>query len=162
LRRGQRSLSRKAKGSSNRDRARILVAKTHEKVANQRKHFLHRVANHYVKHFKTIYVEDLNIEAMVQNRYLAKSISDCSWGMFFNICSCKVEETDKRVIKVPTKNTTQVCSSCGFKVHRSLAQRIHHCPKCNLKIHRDFNSALNILAVGQTVQAQTSAMAGVA
>ncbi len=73
LRRRQRSLSRKAKGSSKRDRARILVAKTHEKVANQRRHLLHRVANHYVKRFKTIYVEDLNIEGMVKIDTLPKA-----------------------------------------------------------------------------------------
>ncbi len=73
-----------------------------------------------------------------------------------------MEGTDKLVIRVPPKNTTQVCSSCSFKVHKSLTQRIHHCRNCNLKFHRDFSSGLNILAVGQTVQAQTSAIAAVA
>jgi putative transposase len=82
--------------------------------------------------------------------------------MFLNIFSGKVEETDKRVIKVPPKNTSQICSSCGFRVHKSLAQRVHHCPNCNLKIHRDFNSAINIKILGQRVQALTLAMAVVA
>jgi putative transposase len=162
LKRRQRSLCRKKKGSTKRNQTRILVAKAHEKIANQRNHFLHRTANYYLERFKTIYIEDLNIKGMVRNRYLAKSISDCSWGMFFNILSGKVEETDKRVIKVPPKNTTQICSSCGFHMRKSLAQRVHHCPNCNLKIHRDFNSAINIKILGQRVQALTSAMAVVA
>ena len=78
LRRRQRSLSRRKKGSNRRNKARILVAKAHEKVVNQRKDFLHKLANYYIEAFDSIYVEELNIKGMVRNRYLSKSIADSS------------------------------------------------------------------------------------
>src|SRR3990172_3125220 len=76
LRRRQRSLCRKKKSSNRRNEARVLVAKTHEKITNQRKDFLHKVGNAYINKFQTIYIEDLNIKGMIKNRHLSKSISD--------------------------------------------------------------------------------------
>ena len=162
LRRRQRSLCRKRKGSNRRNKARLLVAKAHEKVSNQRKDFLHKVANRYINNFQTIYVEDLNIKGMVKNRHLAKSISDSGWGVFFNFLTYKAEEAGRQVIKVPPHNTSQICSGCGEKVPKSLSVRIHHCPFCNLVLDRDLNASLNIFRVGQTLQASTSAIVGVA
>lgn len=155
LKRRQRRLGRRVKGSVRRMGARTLVAKAYEKVSNQRKDFLHKTANRYIKTFKNIYVEDLNIKGMVRNHYLAKSINDCAWGKFIEILCGKVEDTDRTVIKVPPQNTSQICSSCGIKVHKSLAVRIHHCPSCGLKIHRDHNAALNINRLGQSRRAST-------
>ncbi|KKN03875.1 hypothetical protein LCGC14_1103350, partial [marine sediment metagenome] len=80
IRRRQRVLCRRAKGSNGRRKARVLVAKAHEKVKNQRNDFLHKVANHYVQNYGMICVEDLNIRSMNKNRLLAKSINDSSWG----------------------------------------------------------------------------------
>lgn len=162
LRRRQRALSRKQKGSNRRSKSRILVAKAHEKVSNQRKDFLHKVANHYIEAFKTIYVEDLNIKGMVRNKHLAKSISDAGWGMFFNLLAYKAAEAGRTVVKVPPHNTSQICSSCGEKVPKSLAVRIHRCPFCNLVLDRDLNASRNILTVGQTVQASTAGVSTVA
>jgi len=162
LRRRQRSLCRKKKGSNRRSKARLLVAKAHEKVSNQRKDFLHKVANAYIKGFQTIYIEDLNIKEMVKNRHLSKSISDSSWGMFFNLLSYKAEGAGRIVIKVPPHSTSQICSGCGEKVPKSLSVRIHHCPFCNLVLDRDLNASLNIFRVGQALQASTSAIVGVA
>ena len=162
LRRRQRSLCRKRKGSNRRNKARLLVAKAHEKVSNQRKDFLHKVANRYINNFQTIYVEDLNIKGMVKNRHLAKSISDSGWGVFFNFLTYKAEEAGRQVIKVPPHNTSQICSGCGEKVPKSLSVCIHHCPFCNLVLDRDLNASLNIFRVGQTLQASTSAIVGVA
>jgi len=155
LKRRQRSLCRKKKGSNRRSDARLLVAKAHEKIANQRKDFLHKVANVYIKRFQTIYIEDLNIKGMIKNRHLSKSIFDSSWGMFFKFLSYKAEGADRKVIKVPPHNTSQACSRCGEKVHKDLSVRIHKCPFCNTILDRDHNAALNILRLGQSRQTLT-------
>ncbi|GFP24634.1 putative transposase [Candidatus Hakubella thermalkaliphila] len=153
LRRRQRSLSRKKKGSRRRNKARILVAKAHEKVVNQRKDFLHKVANLYIKAYNTIYVEDLNIKGMIRNRYLSRSIADSSWGMFFNLLSYKAAEAGRTVVKVTPNGTSQICSGCGEKVPKSLSVRVHQCPFCKLVLDRDHNASLNILRLGQSLPA---------
>ena len=130
----QRSLCRKKKGSNRRKKARLLVAKIHEKIANQRKDFLHKVVNHYIKEFQNIYIEDLNIKGMVKNRHLSKSISDGSWGMFFRLLTEKAESVARHVVKVLPHNTSQICSICGEKVQKSLSVRIHDCPFCNIAL----------------------------
>ena len=155
LRCRQRSLCRKSKGGSRRQKARLLVAKAHEKVSNQRKDFLHKVANQYINNFQNIYVENLNIKGMVKNGHLSKSISDSSWGMFFNFLSYKAAEAGRAVIKVPPNGTSQICSVCGEKVLKPLSIRIHNCPFCNTILDRDYNASLNILRLGQSLQALT-------
>ncbi len=155
LRRRQRSLCRKKKGSNRRNKAKLLVAKAHEKVTNQRQDFLHKIANSYIDKFQTIYIEDLNIKGMVKNRHLSKSISDSSWGMFFNFLFYKAEGADRIVVKVPPQNTSQICSVCGERVPKSLFVRIHNCPFCKTVLDRDYNASLNIKALGQRVQTLT-------
>lgn len=159
LRRRQRSLSRKKRGSERRVKAKILVAKCHEKITNQRKDFLHKTANYYIQNYSIIHVEDLKIQNMVKNPHLSKSISDSSWGMFFEMLSYKAASAGRTVIKVPPYNTSQNCSRCGKKVVKSLSVRIHRCPFCGLVLDRDHNAALNILRVGQTHQALTASFA---
>ena len=161
LRRRQRSLCRKKKGSNRRSKARLLVAKAHEKVSEQRKDFLHKVANHYINNFQTIFVEDLNIKNMVKNRHLSKSISDSSWGIFFNFLTYKAAEADRTVIKVPPHNTSQICYGCGEKVPKSLSVRLHRCPFCELVLDRDLNASLNILRFGQNRQTLTAGLPAV-
>lgn len=155
LSRRQRNLCRKKKGSNRRKDIRLLVAKVHEKIVNQRKDFLHKTANKYINDFQTIYIENLNIKGMVKNRHLSKSITDCSWGMFFNFLSYKAVEAGRTVIKVPPYNTSQICSVCGEKVNKSLSVRIHKCPFCNTISDRDYNASLNILRLGQSRQTLT-------
>jgi putative transposase len=159
LRRRQRSLSRKKRNSKRRAKAKILIAKCHENITCQRKDFLHKTANYYIKNFDTITVEDLKIQNMVKNRHLSKSISDSSWGTFFEFLSYKAENAGRTVIKVPPYNTSQMCSSCGEKVVKSLSVRTHRCPFCGLVLGRDHNAALNILRVGQARQALTASVA---
>ena len=161
LRRRQRALARKVRGSQRRGKARILVAKAHEKISNQRKDFLHKVANFYIGAYQTIYVEALNIKGMVKNRHLSKSIADASWGIFFRLLTEKAEGAARQVIKVNPRNTSQLCSQCGEKVPKKLSVRVHACPFCGLVLSRDHNAAINIKAVGQTVQALIPAMAGI-
>lgn len=156
LRRRYRKLSRRKKGSGRRYEARLLVAKAHEKVTNQRKDFLHKVSNKYISDFQTIFVEDLKIKNMVKNRHLSKSISDCSWGIFFQFLSYKAENAGRKVIRVNPNGTSQRCSTCGEKVPKSLSVRTHCCPFCGLKIDRDLNAAINISQAGRACQALTS------
>jgi putative transposase len=155
LRVRQRRLSHRIKGSNSRKQARLLVAKSHEKVANQRTDFLHKVANYYIKSYGTISVENLNIQGMVKNHRLARHILDGAWGQFFELLSYKAESAGRILIKVAPQNTSQNCSGCGKKVPKKLAQRIHACPNCGLILDRDENAARNINQVGQTCQALT-------
>lgn len=155
LRVRNRTLSRRVKGSNRRRAARLLVAKAHEKIANQRKDFLHKVANHYIQNNKTIFIEDLQIDNMVRNRHLARSIADSSWGMFFQMLSYKAENAGREIVKVNPNGTSQRCSQCGERVPKSLAVRIHCCPFCGCVLDRDHNAAINIHKLGQSVQAIT-------
>ena len=151
------AICRRVKGSHSRAQARLLVAKAHEKVTNQRKDFLHKVANYYIQSYGTISVEDLNISGMVRNHHLARHILDGAWGQFFEMLSYKAECAGRTLIRVAPQNTSQLCSGCGIKVPKKLAERIHCCYNCGLVIDRDENAALNILSrgVGQTPQVLT-------
>ena len=155
LRVKQRTLSRRIKGSNRRKDARIQVAKQYEKISNQRKDFLRKVANHYIQNYRIIFIEDLKINNMVRNRHLARSIQDSSWGMFFSLLNEKAESAGRQVIKVNPNGTSQRCSQCGERVQKSLAVRIHCCPFCGCVLDRDHNAAINIQSLGQSVYAST-------
>lgn len=161
LRRLQRALARKKKGSKNRRKARRQVAKQHRKVKRQRLDFQHKVAHQLVNRYDLIAVENLNVAGMVKNHCLAQSISDAAWSGFVNLLTCKAAEAGKSVVRVPAPHTSQVCSRCGSFVVKDLQQRWHECA-CGLSLHRDHNAALNILRLGQSLQASSSAVAGFA
>lgn len=153
----QRRLSRRVKWSNRRNKARVLAAKTHEYIKDQRRDFLHKTANYYIQNYDQIYVEDLAIKNMVRNHNLAKSISDASWGTFFEFLVYKAECAGRSVSKVNPRNTSQICSGCGELVPKKLKDRVHACPNCGLVLDRDHNAAINIREVGQTSQALTCA-----
>ena len=159
LRVRQRILSRRTKGSQGRKNARLLVAKTHDKVSNQRNDFLHKVANHYITNYGRIYVEDLNIKGMSKNHHLAKSIHDASWGKFFELLSYKAEEAGRLIVKVPRfEPTSKTCSQCGaINQELELSDRQWVCKSCGVLHDRDYNAAKNICRVGQTLQELTYA-----
>ena len=145
----QRSLSRKEKGSRNRMRARLRVARLHERVENRRSDFLHKASRAVADSYGTVYVEDLKIQNMVRNHRLAKSISDAGWGRFVRMLCYKEEESGGRVVLVNPYGTSQRCSGCGEKVVKSLSDRVHECPYCGLVLDRDLNAARNILEIGR-------------
>lgn len=147
LRQRHRILSRRKKGSQNRTKQRHKVALTYLKVQRSRKDAHFKLAARLVKENDRIVVEDLNIKGMVQNRHLAKAISDVGWGSFINILTHKAEDAGKQVVKVNPKNTSQECSGCGAIVKKSLSVRTHKC-ECGLILHRDHNAAINILRRG--------------
>jgi len=137
--------SRKKLRSKNRSKSRLKVARLHEKIFNQRVDFLHKLSNKLVKNFQLIAFEKLNIKGMTKNKYLAKSISDASWAIFLQQLRYKAAEAGIWAIEVNPKNTTQVCSGCNNLVKKTLATKIHKCPRCGLTIDRDINAARNIL-----------------
>ena len=145
----QRILSRRKKGSGRRRKARFLVAKRHEKIANQRRDFCHKVAFQFVQNYDGLAVEKLNIKGMVRDKYLSKSISDTSWGIFLNILKSKAENAGREYLEVPSQGTSQRCSSCGETVAKSLSIRVHKCPFCGLVLDRDENAARNILKLAR-------------
>ncbi len=153
----QRQLSKKKKGSKNRKKARIKIAKLHCKVRNQRSDFHHKISRKIVDTCGFIAVEDLNIKGMVRNHHLAKSISDAGWGQFLNYLTYKAEDAGCWVEKVSPHYTSINCSVCGEPVNKTLAQRIHRCPFCNLVLDRDHNSAINILNKSTAGTAESNA-----
>ena len=138
----QRELSRKKKGSKNRIKARIKVAKQHEHIANQRKDALHKESRKIINlDLDCIAVEGLKIRNMVKNKYLSKSIHDAGWGQFLSYLEYKAEEAGILFIRVNPRNTSQECI-CGHSVPKMLSDRIHSCPQCGLIAPRDYVSAL--------------------
>lgn len=146
----QQRLARRVKGSNRRGKARVLVAKAHEKISNQRRDFHFKVANQLVKFYDTICIEQM--DAWDSTTALNKSMRDAAWFGFFEVLRWKAEEAARTVIEVPAKDTSQLCSRCGTRVPKDLSIRIHSCPSCGLSINRDINAALNILRLGQSLR----------
>jgi len=136
----QKRLSRKKKGSGKRNRQRIIVAKVHRKIRNQRKDFAHKTSRNLVDTYDSIKFEDLQIKNMVQNHCLAKSISDAGWYQLMNFTEYKAEYAGKFVEFVNPAGTSQECI-CGYPVLKDLSVRIHRCPSCGLVMPRDQVSA---------------------
>jgi putative transposase len=165
LKRLQRSLSRKKKGSNRRQKAVKRVARHHLKVANQRKDFHYKTAKKLLDKGKHIGHEALNIKGIARTR-MARSTHDAGWGMFLQILSIKAERAGLMTIAVNPNGTTQDCSNCGQKVPKTIRDRWHSCLHCGLELDRDHNAAVNIRnrAVGQPVlkaQETPDAIAGV-
>ncbi len=146
LTKAHQRISRRKKGSNRRRKAVKLLAKKYEKVVNRRIDFYHKTSAEIVKHYDGFAVENLNIKNMVKNHRLAKSIHDAGWGIFLNILKYKAESAGKWYMEVSPNGTSQICSSCGNIVKKSLGIRIHNCPHCGLSLDRDTNAAINILA----------------
>ena len=146
----QRSLSRKQKGSHNREKQRIKVARLHKKVRNQRNDYQHKVSREIVDKYKVICLETLKVKNMVKNRRLSKALSDVSWSSFISKLEYKVAENQGCLIKIDTYYpSSKTCSNCGcIKETLSLSERTYHCNECGFTIDRDLNASLNILNVG--------------
>jgi putative transposase len=146
LRRKQRILCRRKKGSHRRKKAARSTAQTHLKMTRQRRDHHCKTAKPYAEGYQHIAVEALHITNMVKNHHLAKSIMDASWGAFLAILSDKAERAGHHVIRVNPRFTSQKCSKCGEIVQKSLSMRTHLCPFCGYVSDRDVNAAVNILA----------------
>ena len=145
IKRSQRNVSRKRKGSKNREKAKLRLAKKHRKVKRQREDFTWKTANTIVSRSDIIFLEDLNVQGMVQNHHLAKSITDASWSMLTQYTTYKAESAGKMVELVDPGGTSQTCSRCGWiKKDLDLSDRMYQCNICGLDIDRDLNAAINI------------------
>ncbi len=144
LKKQQRRLARKIRGSKNRGKSRSKVALAHLKVSRTRKDFHHKASTYIVRRFDAIAVEDLNIKGLLKNPKLAKAIADVAWSAFFTMIEVKAENAGRRFEKVPARFTSQDCSQCGHRQKMPLAVRVYQCPSCGLVIDRDHNAAINI------------------
>ena len=147
LKREQRKLSLMQKGSKNRSKQRIKVANLHEKVANQRKDFLHKQSRQIVNAYDCVCIENLDMRSMSQSLNFGKSVADDGWGMFVTFLKYKLEETGKRLVKVNKFfASSQICNVCGYKntATKNLSIRAWDCPECGTHHDRDINAAINI------------------
>ena len=153
LKKAQKRLSRKQKGSRNRDKARRKVARVHAEIRDARQDFLHKLTTRLVRENQTIVAESLAVKNMVKNRKLAQSISDAGWSEMNRQLAYKAAWYGRNFVQLdrwfPGSKT---CSSCGHKVD-SLPLNIREwdCPNCNAHHDRDVNAAKNHLAAGQAV-----------
>lgn len=161
----QRKLTLKQGGSNNRSKAKTLVAKAHNKVSNQRRDFHFKLSNYLVSNYGRIVHERLDIKSMshsdlgrpgvsghlaAKKSGLNKSIADAGWGQFLDILRFKAENAGVEVIPVNPCFTSQTCSGCGIVAKKGLEVRQHSCA-CGLEIDRDWNAAINILRLGQSL-----------
>lgn len=149
----QKQLSRKVKGSNNREKARIKLAKVYERLVNQRENYIHSVVNELLKYYDTICMEDLNVKGMLKNHNLAKAIQEVGFFRFKSVLFDKSVNNGKRVVFVDRfYPSSKTCSCCGYIYRRlTLKEREWKCPDCGEIHDRDLNAAMNILTEGERI-----------
>ena len=146
----QKRFSRKQKGSKNRNRAGVEVAKAQEHIANQRMDFHNKVSDAMLKAYDTVITEDLNVSGMMKNHHLARSIADAGWSSFVTMLKTKALSRGKNIIETGRFDpSSRMCSNCGnIKYDLKLSDRTYNCDICALSIDRDLNVAINIKKFG--------------
>ena len=151
----QRQLSNKRKGSSNFHKQCMRIARVFETISNKKENYIHSVVNYLLRHYDTVYMEDLNTSGMLKNHKLAKAIQEVGFYKFKMTLSTKALQNDKKVVLIgryyPSSKT---CSQCGY-IHKELKLQDRHwqCPNCGTSHDRDLNAALNILNEGRRISA---------
>lgn len=141
----QRSLSHKTKGSKNREKARRKLSLAHEQVTNRRRDFLHKVTSYLVNNYDTICLEDLNVKGMVKNHHLAQALSDIAIGTFNTILEYKAKERGVNILRIGRFEPSSKMCTCGYINHDlTLAMREWVCPECGTIHDRDLLAANNI------------------
>ena len=147
LEREQRRLSRKKRGSKNREKQRFKLALVHERIHNQRLDFLHKLSHDYVSRYDFIAVEDLDVKELIEMAHNGKNRADAAWTTFLHFLTYKAERAGRWVVKVEPRGTTQECARCGKVVKKELWERVHNCT-CGFVSNRDYNSSLVVLKRG--------------
>jgi putative transposase len=163
LKRYQRMMARKAKGSNNRAKAKRKVARAHSRVRDSRRDFLHQTSTAIVRGFDAIAIEDLAVANMVKNPSLAKSISRTGWAEFRQMLTYKAHR-DGRTLAVIDRwyPSSKTCSSCGHLLGKlSLGTRHWQCPTCGTRHDRDVNAAKNIMVAAGLAETRNACGADV-
>ena len=150
LAKAQRKLSKQVRGTPEREKAKKIVVRIYERIANRRHNFIHQTARKIVNRFGIICIEKLNIKNLQNGNYknINRGIADVAWGQFAKVLSHKAEEAGRQFVAINPEGTSQRCSQCGTIVKKDLSTRWHDCPVCNCHLHRDYNASLNILSLG--------------
>ena len=155
VKRLQRQISRKVKGSNNRKKAQIRVARLFERITNKKNTYIHYVTNELLTYFDTIFMEDLNVQGMLKNPHLAKAIQEVGFYKFKEVLINKAIVNDKKVVFIDRfYPSSKTCSGCGYKKRDlKLSDRFWVCPECGKHHDRDLNAARNILLEGHRMLA---------
>ena len=151
LAREQRKLSHMQKGSNNRNKQRIKIARLHKHIQSQRNDYLHKLSKRIIDENQVIVLEDLKVKDMEHNNKLARNITDASWSRLVSMLTYKADWYGRTIVKVPSNYpSSQLCSSCGYKnsIIKNLSIRKWTCPKCGSIHDRDINASKNILCKG--------------
>ena len=157
IKRLQRQLSKKQKGSNNRNKARIRLAKTYKKINDKKQYYLHAVSNSLIDENQVICMEDLNVKGMVKNHNLAESILEMNFGEFRRMLEYKARWYNRNIVFVDRfYPSSKTCHNCGY-INKGLTlnDRQWICPQCGEVIERDYNAALNILDEGLRIMETT-------
>ena len=151
----QRQLSKKQKGSNNRNKQLVRIAKVFERLTNQKDAYIHSVVNELLTYYDTVFMEDLNVKGMLKNHYLAKAIQEVGFYKFKEILINKALTNNKKVVFIDRfYPSSKTCSQCGYKKRDlKLSDRFWVCSNCGTKHDRDINAAINILMGGQRILA---------
>ncbi len=150
----QRRLEKVEKGTPKRIKRKQIIAHIHERIANKRSDFAHKLSRQWVNTYGVIVLEDLNIIGMMEEHKvvfgnkLNKSIADVAWNQLAQFIAYKAEDAGRLCLRVDPRNTSKMCSRCHSLVPKELSDRVHDCPHCGLVLDRDHNASINILALG--------------
>ena len=148
LRREQRKLSRKEKGSNNWEEQREEVAKIKRHIKRKVEYFQHKLTTWLVREYDAVFVEDLDLKEMLEDSHNARNKQDAAWRQFITLLEYKAELYGTHVVQVEPEGTTKECASCGVETVKPLWVREHSCPSCGFETGRDCNASLNALQRG--------------
>ena len=148
LRREQRKLSRKEKGSNNYEKQRREVAKVKRHIRRKVLDYQHKLTTWLVREYDAVFIEDLNVRGMLEGSHNARNKQDAAWRQFITLLEYKANLYGTHVVQVEARGTTKECASCGVETAKPIWVREHSCPSCGFETDRDANAAMNVLQRG--------------